>query len=134
MWTRKEISALSDTESAMWIQAPLMEISDGLLYNAEVISHRKGDQGQPGELAGVIHYSDGYRIGRITENTKKGITVPSQDFLFWQSIWICMRSGTAREVQTGPAVIISMVDGRPKRGSILRYRSFGTMSKKKTKE
>ena len=80
----------------------LMEISDGLLYNAEVISIVKGTQGQPGELAGVIHYSDGYRIGPDHgKYEERAFTVPSQDFLFWQSILICMRSGTARRYRQG---------------------------------
>ncbi len=103
----------------------LMEISDGLLYNAEVISIVKGTQGQPGELAGVIHYSDGYRIGRITENTKKGIYGTITGFPLLAEHLDLYEIGYRQEVQTGPAVIISMVDGVRKEFDIeiqeLRY-------------
>ncbi|HIR26347.1 MAG TPA: SpoIVB peptidase [Candidatus Choladousia intestinigallinarum] len=103
----------------------LMEISDGLLYNAEVVSIIKGAQGQPGELAGVIHYSDGYRIGQITENTKKGIYGTITGFPLLAEHLDLYEIGYRQEVETGPAVIISMVDGVRKEFDIeiqeLRY-------------
>lgn len=51
----------------------LMEIRDGALYKADIISITKGSRGKPGELTGVIAYAKRYKMGEIDQNTKKGI-------------------------------------------------------------
>ena len=51
----------------------LMEIRDGALYKADIISITKGSRGKPGELSGVIAYATKYKMGEIVQNTKKGI-------------------------------------------------------------
>lgn len=51
----------------------LMEIRDGALYKADIISITKGSKGKPGELSGVIAYATKYKMGEIVQNTKKGV-------------------------------------------------------------
>ncbi len=89
----------------------LMEIRDGLLYNAEVVSIVKGVQGEPGELAGVIHYSEGYQIGEIKENTGQGIYGTVTAFPHLASELSLCEIGYRQEAEEGPAVVVSMVDG-----------------------
>ncbi len=51
----------------------LMDVREGSIYMAEIMSIIKGKEGEPGELIGMIRQSDRYRMGRITENTYQGI-------------------------------------------------------------
>lgn len=51
----------------------LMEIQDGTLYNAQITSIVKGENGSPGELAGTILYQNAMVVGNIIKNTSKGI-------------------------------------------------------------
>lgn len=51
----------------------LLEIRSGNLYEAQILSIRKGSKGNPGELAGLIRYEDAKKMGSITYNTGNGI-------------------------------------------------------------
>lgn len=51
----------------------LMEMKEGGLYKADIISITKGTKGSPGELTGVIAYSNKYKLGEIYQNTKRGV-------------------------------------------------------------
>ncbi|HKL99632.1 MAG TPA: SpoIVB peptidase [Mobilitalea sp.] len=51
----------------------LMEIRNGTIYDAEIMSIVKGRSGEPGELIGMIRQQSKYRIGEITDNTYQGI-------------------------------------------------------------
>ncbi len=51
----------------------LMNLQIGELYKTEIISIKKGVDGTPGELTGVISYSGINKIGDITANTIGGI-------------------------------------------------------------
>lgn len=53
--------------------ANLMKMKDGGLYKADIISITKGEKGSPGELTGVIAYSNKYKLGEIHQNTLKGV-------------------------------------------------------------
>lgn len=89
----------------------LLQIKKGILYNTDVISIVKGKQGSPGELAGVIHYSDGYIMGSIDKNQENGIygviSASPQMTETMQSYEVAYK----QEVETGPATILSTVDG-----------------------
>lgn len=89
----------------------LMEIEDGVLYDAEVISIVKGKQGTPGELAGVIHYSEGYKIGVIEENNRNGIYGTVSGFPLLAEQMSRYEVAYRQSVHTGPAVILCSVDG-----------------------
>lgn len=51
----------------------LMEMKEGGLYKADIISITKGTKGSPGELTGVIAYSNRYKMGEIYQNTQRGV-------------------------------------------------------------
>ena len=51
----------------------LMEMNDGTLYQTEIISIQKGTAGHPGEMTGMIVYSDDRILGDITSNSFRGI-------------------------------------------------------------
>jgi len=51
----------------------LMEMKEGGLYKADIIAITKGTKGSPGELTGVIAYSNKYKLGEIFQNTKRGV-------------------------------------------------------------
>ena len=44
----------------------ILAIDGGTLYDADVVSVVRGQEGAPGELAGVIHYSEGYKTVSYT--------------------------------------------------------------------
>lgn len=89
----------------------LLDVCGGTLYDAEVLSIVKGKQGIPGEVSGVIHYSEGYKIGEIKENRADGIygTVSSPDLQTrdMTSIEVAHK----QEIEPGPAVILCSVNG-----------------------
>lgn len=51
----------------------LMELERGSLYGTKIVAVRKGTDGVPGELTGMIEYDDTNVIGEITRNTPYGI-------------------------------------------------------------
>jgi stage IV sporulation protein B len=92
----------------------LLEVQGGTLYDAEVVSIVKGRQGSPGEVAGIIHYSEGYKIGTITANQGNGIygTVSSLASLP-QELQLC-EVAHRQEVKEGEAQILCCVGGEVK--------------------
>ncbi|MBD5551606.1 MAG: SpoIVB peptidase [Lachnospiraceae bacterium] len=90
----------------------LMELGRGSLYGTKIIAVRKGTDGVPGELTGMIEYDDENVIGEITKNTsygifgrinleklnENGIDLKTQKIGFKQDIYI------------GPATMISSVN------------------------
>lgn len=59
---------ISDTDTG-----ELLDISEGELYEAEIVSIQKGAKGMPGELSGYIEYEQEKKIGTIDQNTELGI-------------------------------------------------------------
>lgn len=59
---------ISDTDTG-----ELLDISEGELYEAEIVSIKKGSKGMPGELSGYIEYEQEKKIGTIEKNTELGI-------------------------------------------------------------
>lgn len=51
----------------------LMDVKDGSIYKAEIMSIIKGRDGEPGELIGMIRQSNQFKIGSVLENTYQGI-------------------------------------------------------------
>lgn len=89
----------------------VLKISGGTLYQADVLSVVKGEQGVPGELSGVIHYSEGYKIGEICENRENGIygsVVALPSMTEGRTIY---ETAHRQEVQQGSATILCSVDG-----------------------
>ncbi len=89
----------------------LMDIDDGTLYETEIISIQRGEEGNPGEMTGMIVYSDEYVLGDITSNSEKGIfgvcNPKAQTLTTNEPLPI----GFRQEIVKGPAQILSTVDG-----------------------
>lgn len=51
----------------------IMNLDDGTLYQTEIVDIRKGTSGNPGEMTGLIVYSNDRILGDITENSERGI-------------------------------------------------------------
>lgn len=81
-----------------------LEISDGDLYRADILSIRKGTAGTPGELRGVINYREENRIGTICGNSQYGIRGQMEPGKYAESMKK-IPTGLKQEVQTGKAEI-----------------------------
>ena len=82
----------------------LMEIREGALYKADIISITKGSRGKPGELTGVIAYATKYKMGEIFQNTKKGVygLLEEEIFLNREALPIALK----QEIKEGRATIL----------------------------
>ena len=88
----------------------VLTVEQGQILKAEVVSVQKGQKGVPGELKGSF-LREGVVLGDITRNNMLGIyghldTAPVNS-LYPEGLPIGLRSG----VHTGPATILSTVDG-----------------------
>lgn len=81
-----------------------LEISDGDLYRADILSIRKGTAGTPGELRGVINYREENRIGTIRGNSQYGIRGQMEPGKYTESMKR-IPTGLKQEIQTGKAEI-----------------------------
>ena len=89
----------------------LMEVEDGTLYRTEIISVKKGKVGTPGEMTGLIVYSEDQILGDIDYNGIEGIFGECNQDTFD----LCMEKpvpiGLKQEIKIGPAEVICSVDG-----------------------
>ena len=89
----------------------LMEMNDGTLYQTEIISIQKGTAGHPGEMTGMIVYSDDRILGDITSNSVRGIFGKCNDKALALGTEEAMPIGLKQEIEKGPAQILCTVDG-----------------------
>ncbi|MBO5292600.1 MAG: SpoIVB peptidase [Lachnospiraceae bacterium] len=91
----------------------LMEVESGSLYETEIVGIRKGKDGMPGELTGIIDYSPERRIGSIEQNTTRGIFGSGNEKLLQEAEEQPLHIGFKQEVHTGEAQIICSITGQP---------------------
>ena len=89
----------------------ILDVRGGTLYDADVISVIKGQQGSPGELSGIIHYSEGYKIGEIENNSRNGIYGKVSNLPGLVQDKQLYETAHKQEVKTGEAAILCSVDG-----------------------
>jgi len=89
----------------------LMEINNGVIYDAEIMSIVKGKEGEPGELIGMIRQSERHKIGYITVNTHQGIFGTVNRKYKFKNEFKPLKIGLKQEVKTGKAYIRCMVEG-----------------------
>ncbi len=89
----------------------LMDMDDGTLYQTEIVSIRKGTIGNPGEMTGMIVYSDDRILGDITENSNRGIFGKCNGKALELTKQEAMPIGFKQEIVEGPAQILCTVDG-----------------------
>ena len=89
----------------------LMEMNDGTLYQTEIISIQKGTAGHPGEMTGMIVYSDDRILGDITSNSVRGIFGRCNNKALALGTEEALPIGLKQEIEKGPAQILCTVDG-----------------------
>lgn len=91
----------------------LMEMVDGTLYQTQIVSIKKGENGDPGEMTGMIIYSEDRILGDITSNSMQGIfgtcNQKAMNLINEEAIPI----GLKQEITKGPAQILCTVDRAP---------------------
>ena len=87
----------------------IVEVGEGSIYNAEVMSIVKGQEGKPGELIGVIEQEDKNIIGDIKKNTSQGI-YGQVNSKYNQNHRNSIPIGLKQDVHKGQATILSCVD------------------------
>lgn len=92
----------------------LMEMDDGTLYQTEIISIEKGRMGDPGEMVGMIVYSDDRILGDITSNCERGIFGTCNDKARKLASGAPLPIGLKQEIEEGPAKVLCTVDGTTK--------------------
>lgn len=90
----------------------LMELGRGSLYGTKIVAVRKGTDGVPGELTGMIEYDDENVIGEITKNTPYGIFGHlDPEKLASEGIDLKNRQiGLKQDIHLGAATMISSVN------------------------
>ena len=89
----------------------LMDMDDGTLYRTEIVSIRKGTKGNPGEMTGMIVYSDDRILGDITANSKRGIFGKCNEKALALTENKPLPIGLKQEIRKGCAQILCTVDG-----------------------
>lgn len=90
----------------------LMELGRGSLYDTRIVAVRKGTDGVPGELTGMIEYDDTNVIGEITKNTPYGI-FGKLDLEKMAESGVNLETreiGFKQDIHLGPATMISSVN------------------------
>lgn len=95
----------------------LMEIDEGTLFDAEVLSIVKGKNGTPGELIGIIRQTGISNIGKITENCSKGIY--GQMKLAMLEGKNTVPIGLKQDIELGEAKILCQLDSQVKEFDIV---------------
>lgn len=96
----------------------IMEMEEGSIYKADIMTIVKGKKGTPGELIGAISQNEKFRLGSIKKNTELGIYGEVKTEVL-DSISAPIPIGLKQEVQYGPATILSCVDNTVKEYNIL---------------
>lgn len=91
----------------------LMDLEDGTLYQAEIVSVQKGITGDPGELTGRIIYDSSKILGDIDYNGQEGIFGHCNEEAEIMMKHDPMPIGLKQEIEIGYAQILSSVSGKP---------------------
>lgn len=92
----------------------LMEMNDGTLYQTEIISIEKGKIGSPGEMVGMIVYSDDRILGDITKNSVQGIFGQCNEKARKLATEESVPIGLKQEIIKGPAKVLCTMNGTTK--------------------
>lgn len=92
----------------------LMQIDDGTLYQTEIVSIKKGSNGEPGEMTGMIVYAEDRILGDITYNGSEGIFGVCNQKAMKLAEEAPIPIGLKQEIRKGAARILCTVDGSPR--------------------
>ncbi len=91
----------------------LMEMNDGTLYQTEIVSIKKGKNGEPGEMTGMIIYSPDRILGDITSNDVRGIFGCCNQKALNLVTGEPLPIGLKQDIEKGYAQILCTVDDTP---------------------
>lgn len=92
----------------------LLETSGGSLYDTNILEIVKGEKGTPGEISGMITYSERHIRGEIYKNTSAGIFGVVDQNIQKELEKEALEVGFKQEIRRGPAYIRSSVSGELK--------------------
>ena len=92
----------------------LLKISQGALYDTNIMDIKKGEKGTPGELSGLIRYRQELICGELTDNTPVGIFGNGEDRLYEKVEAEPLQIGYKQEIELGEAFVRSSVSGEVK--------------------
>jgi stage IV sporulation protein B len=101
--------AVSDADTGV----PL-NIKKGTLYKSSIIGIVRGESGTPGELTGMINYSDANTLGVIDKNTQAGIYGSLRQIPDELSYQGAVPIGYKQEIEKQDAQILCSIDGKVK--------------------
>jgi len=90
----------------------LMDVKQGSIYKAEIMSIVKGKGGEPGELIGMIRQSINFKIGTIENNTLQGIFGEIDSEFLNNQYAKPMEIGLKQEVKKGKAEILCTIENK----------------------
>lgn len=92
----------------------ILSVNSGQIVNSSIVSVRKGERGNPGELKGIF-VNEEKKLGEIYKNTECGIFGTASDELIHNSYNKPLKIGLRNEIKEGPAKILTTIDGeKPK--------------------
>lgn len=92
----------------------LMQMEDGTLYQTDIVDIKKGTDGNPGEMTGMIVYSDDNILGAITSNSSRGIFGVCNEKALALGVQDALPIGLKQEIVKGPAQILCTVEDETK--------------------
>lgn len=96
----------------------LLTASGGSLYDTSILEIVRGERGTPGEISGMITYSNRHIRGNIACNTKAGIFGTANPSLLQEIYTAPVDVAFKQEIRTGSAVIRSSISGELKEYTI----------------
>lgn len=91
----------------------LMHMADGTLYQTDIVDVRRGAAGEPGEMTGMIIYSDDRILGNITHNSAQGIFGVCNSKALAMGVNDPLPIGLKQEIVEGAAQILCTIDEEP---------------------
>ena len=91
----------------------LMHMAGGTLYQTDIVDVRRGTAGEPGEMTGMIIYSDDRILGNITHNSTQGIFGVCNNKALAMGVGEPLPIGLKQEIVEGPAQILCTIDHEP---------------------
>ena len=92
----------------------VVQISQGALYDTEIVGIEKGSMGNPGVMSGVIYYGPGSLLGEINANSEVGIFGTANEKFRTAINMQPLEVGYRQDVKKGPALIRSGISGEIK--------------------
>lgn len=87
----------------------LMHMENGTLYQTDIVDIKKGTVGKPGEMTGMIVYSNDRILGEITANSARGIFGECNEKALGMACREPLPIGLKQEIEEGPAQILCTV-------------------------